>query len=978
VKVTVNVDSETPGPIGPGDRLGGFLLQDEIGRGGMGIVFSGIQESLNRRVAVKVLPLEMSQDRQFVGRFEREAKSLANLSHANIVGVIDKGIDRGHYYFVMEYVEGVSLRDLMDRGEMTPEKALALVPPLCDALEYAHAQGVIHRDIKPGNILINDKGVIKIADFGLARIVRGDRKEDGLTRTNLVMGTPDYMAPEQRENPKSVDHRADIYSLGVVIYEMLTGSLPLGRFDPPSRSVGNNIQLDVRLDEVVLRTLEKDRERRFQRASDVASAITGIGSAENVAAKPSAAAAMAPVSGEHGRAFTLNASSRIEVVSVDSDVVLRGCEGPAEVSGDARISASQSGNALVVQAEGGGEVVVSIPRAIPVSVLTEDNKVRGSNLATVMSVKTDEGDVEIAGLEGALRAVTDSGDITLRRLEVNDLQIKASESDVLIDGLALRSGSGSVTTDEGDVRINVDTGASSFRFRLHSQDGDVKSPLATAVASRLEGTIGAGDGWLQVESNEGDIVLDVSQAAGPRAHIEISKDWVVSKKGSGWGGFVQHLGVFVIICGALGILNYATQGTLGWSLIVAGAWGMGLGLHFWSRLVHTLMGADAQEAGKSLVMERAHKAAWKRPWVSFSRHLGSYIAVNGFLLFLNVYTGGWPTYLWCLWPAGLWGIGLALHGWSTMVKWMRQLWNESERPEPPTLDAVLANRKRVVRKAASYMSHLGVYAIVCGFIVGLNVLTSGTVSWSLFVIAGWGIGVVTGFWNSVTDVLAYISMEKAYRGARREGEAKRQRVPLLGRRKWVAALAGLLVAVALVGALNYKKIHSKYLRSRIQKVQGAELAKISKKLLLLDRPEATRAVDRVAEMNNLVCLDKRHRILLVHDSASVETYMVYPGPRGDRSPPAKGIKRVVDGFVPEVTTETYTFGTPPIRFQGIAAVESTPSHVLFVLKKSNPDEYLSFRASFIGSNLDTIMYGDALPHEVEFWRTLDTWPSHWR
>ncbi|MHC4600006.1 MAG: protein kinase domain-containing protein, partial [Planctomycetota bacterium] len=276
--VTVNVEVE-PGPgkdLDPGDRLGGFLLKEEIGRGGMGIVFAGVQESLNRKVAVKVLPSELSNDNQFVGRFEREAKSLANLSHPNIVGVIDKGFEKGHYYFVMEFVEGVSLRDLIDRGEMTPEKALALVPPLCDALEYAHTQGVVHRDIKPGNILIDDKGRIKIADFGLARIVRGDRMEDGLTRTNIVMGTPDYMAPEQRENPKSVDHRADIYSLGVVIYEMLTGTLPLGRFDPPSRSVGKNVRIDVRLDEVVLRALEKDRERRFQRASEVASAITEI------------------------------------------------------------------------------------------------------------------------------------------------------------------------------------------------------------------------------------------------------------------------------------------------------------------------------------------------------------------------------------------------------------------------------------------------------------------------------------------------------------------------------------------------------------------------------------------------------------------------------------------------------------------------------------------------------------------------------
>src|SRR5205814_671534 len=154
---------------------------------------------------------------------------------------------------------------LRDR-KFTPEQALKLVPQLCDALEYAHEEGVVHRDIKPENILLDKKGRVKIADFGLAKLVGADVAAAGmLTMTNMVMGTPHYMAPEQVENPKSVDHRADIYSIGVVFYEMLTGELPIGRFEVPSKMV----QIDVRLYDVVLNAIEKSPDRRSQTAYDL-------------------------------------------------------------------------------------------------------------------------------------------------------------------------------------------------------------------------------------------------------------------------------------------------------------------------------------------------------------------------------------------------------------------------------------------------------------------------------------------------------------------------------------------------------------------------------------------------------------------------------------------------------------------------------------------------------------------------------------
>src|SRR5262245_94069 len=172
----------------------------------------------------------------------------------------------------MEYVDGTSLRNVIRHGQLDSRQALALVPQICDALQYAHDEGVVHRDIKPENILLDRKGRIKIADFGLAKLLGAAAEEEGLTGRRHVMGTPHYMAPEQLEKPKQVDHRADIYSLGVVFYEMLTGELPLGRFQPPSQKV----QVDVRFDEVVLRALEKEPERRYQHASDLKSDLDQI------------------------------------------------------------------------------------------------------------------------------------------------------------------------------------------------------------------------------------------------------------------------------------------------------------------------------------------------------------------------------------------------------------------------------------------------------------------------------------------------------------------------------------------------------------------------------------------------------------------------------------------------------------------------------------------------------------------------------
>lgn len=250
-------------------------ILDLIGHGGMSAVFRARQPRLDRIVALKVLPKSLAATPGFAERFTREGRVLARLSHPNIVTVHDFGESGGFCFLIMEYVDGVNLRQAMRAGRFTPEQALNIIPVMCEALQYAHSQGVLHRDIKPENILLDAKGRVKIADFGIAKILNEDG--DGgmmLTHSGARLGTAPYMAPEQIEQPASVDHRADIYSLGVVFYEMLTGELPLGRFAAPSEKSS----VSSGMDEVVFRALAKERERRQQSAGEFKTQIEGIAS----------------------------------------------------------------------------------------------------------------------------------------------------------------------------------------------------------------------------------------------------------------------------------------------------------------------------------------------------------------------------------------------------------------------------------------------------------------------------------------------------------------------------------------------------------------------------------------------------------------------------------------------------------------------------------------------------------------------------
>jgi len=243
-----------------------------LGRGGMGVVYKARQKTLNRLVALKLLAPERVLDPRFAERFTCEAQALAALNHPNIVTIYDFGQAGGFYHLLMEFVDGVNLRQLLRARKFTPEEALAIVPPLCDALQFAHDRGIVHRDIKPENLLIDATGRVKVADFGIAKMLgtlpasgRAGEPAAPEDTSPTAVGTPGYSAPEQQTDPQGVDSRADIYSLGVVFYELLTGERPDGRLEPPSKKV----PIDVRLDEVVLRALAKDPELRFQQVSEV-------------------------------------------------------------------------------------------------------------------------------------------------------------------------------------------------------------------------------------------------------------------------------------------------------------------------------------------------------------------------------------------------------------------------------------------------------------------------------------------------------------------------------------------------------------------------------------------------------------------------------------------------------------------------------------------------------------------------------------
>ncbi|MEO0447043.1 MAG: serine/threonine-protein kinase, partial [Verrucomicrobiota bacterium] len=251
-----------------------YEILELIGQGGMGAVYKARQPKLDRFVAIKLLPpLTGEEEQNFRERFEREARAMAQLNHPHIVTVHDFGeSSEGHLFIVMEYVDGTDLHRAILSGTLTVSHSLAWVQQICSALQYAHDHDVVHRDIKPANILISNEGQAKIGDFGLAKLV-GNKVDVALTQTQVALGTPDYAAPETMELGVEVDHRADIYSLGVLFYQLLTQKVPRGAWKPPSAYVP---EMDPRLDGVVVKAMQPDPSLRYQTVGQLSQALTKV------------------------------------------------------------------------------------------------------------------------------------------------------------------------------------------------------------------------------------------------------------------------------------------------------------------------------------------------------------------------------------------------------------------------------------------------------------------------------------------------------------------------------------------------------------------------------------------------------------------------------------------------------------------------------------------------------------------------------
>jgi serine/threonine protein kinase len=245
--------------------LPAYEFDSFIAQGGMGAVYKARQRALDRDVAIKILPRELGEDPDFRQSFETEARAMARLNHPNLIGVYDSGDIDGMLYIVMEYVNGKSLYHSAYNLAVDPEQAAALVKGICDGLAHAHENGVIHRDIKPANILLNEKVVPKIGDFGLAR--PADSASPG-----LIMGTPGYTPPEIYDNPEHADVRTDIYAVGVILYELLTGHKPEDEdMQPPSTLVACDKKLDV----IWQKSTDPEPSRRYENAEDMAKDLAG-------------------------------------------------------------------------------------------------------------------------------------------------------------------------------------------------------------------------------------------------------------------------------------------------------------------------------------------------------------------------------------------------------------------------------------------------------------------------------------------------------------------------------------------------------------------------------------------------------------------------------------------------------------------------------------------------------------------------------
>lgn len=263
-----------------GQTLGSYRIISEIGVGGMASVYKAYQASMDRHVAIKVLPKQLAESEEFVKRFQQEARTIAKLEHPYILPVFDYGEENGTTYFVMRYLEAGTLKEKIQSGPLSLKEIDRIFTQLADALGYAHAQGVVHRDLKPANALVDANGNLFLTDFGIAKLL--ESASPRLTQTDAILGTPAYISPEQAA-ALDVDQRSDIYSLGIILYEMVTGHVPYTA-DTPLAVILKHLQdplplpskikpdISPAIEQVILKALAKDPDDRFSTTNDFLSA----------------------------------------------------------------------------------------------------------------------------------------------------------------------------------------------------------------------------------------------------------------------------------------------------------------------------------------------------------------------------------------------------------------------------------------------------------------------------------------------------------------------------------------------------------------------------------------------------------------------------------------------------------------------------------------------------------------------------------
>ena len=439
------------------DAVPGFRVEAQLGRGGMGAVFRARQLDLDRDVAIKfIAPRE--NDPSFGERFEREARTMARLAHPNIVAVHSYGRAGGFAYIIMEYVEGGDLAQLIAAGRIPEAVALGVVEQVCGALAYAHEQGCVHRDIKPGNILLDTQGRVKVADFGLVKVLGENAAASALTLSFAGVGTPLYAAPEQTKPGAPVDHRADIYALGVMLYEMLTGEVPRGIFQKPSAKSGTL----VRWDRIIVRAMDAQPARRWASTAEIGRELVVIRRELAPGFVPwrrrwkKWALAGAGVAAVAALAFALLRPADFTIVRTGSEIVFTDKSGR---SGVLAVSEPEPGRIQFSAADrtfriGWGSRTAGGTTSIPLAGITRIT-VEGKGSARTLSIGAFKKPLPSLALRGG--AATFEGDIAFERDA--SFEFAGVSAEIAVSAHLITSGAGSITfTTSGPIQVNKGAG----------------------------------------------------------------------------------------------------------------------------------------------------------------------------------------------------------------------------------------------------------------------------------------------------------------------------------------------------------------------------------------------------------------------------------------------------------------------------------------------------------------------------------------